>query len=48
MNAAAWQEMQDQLGHAETVAGIRKGLTQAPAGKGTEAGRPFDAITNLE
>ena len=48
MDAAAWQEMQDQLGHAETVAGIRKGLTQARAGKGTEAGRPFDAITNLE
>ena len=32
MDAAAWQEMQDQLDYAETVAGIRKGLTQARAG----------------
>jgi len=44
-DAAAWQEMQDQLDYAETVAGIRKGLTQARAGKGTEAGRFFDSIT---
>ena len=39
MDAAAWQEMQDQLDYAETVAGIRKGLTQARAGEGTEAGQ---------
>jgi len=44
MDAAAWQEMQDQLDYAETVAGIRKGLTQALAGEGTEAGRFFDEL----
>ena len=44
IDAAAWQEMQDQLDHVETVAGIRKGLTQARAGEGTEAGSFFDGI----
>ena len=44
MDAAAWQEMQDQLDHAETVAGIRKGLTQARAGEGIEASRFFDEL----
>jgi len=44
MDAAAWQEMQDQLDYAETVAGIRKGLTQARAGEGTEAGQFFDGL----
>lgn len=42
MDAAAWQDMQDQLDYAETVAGIRKGLTQARDGEGIEAGRFFD------
>ena len=41
MDAAAWQDMQDQLDHAKAVAGIRKGLTQARAGEGTEAGAFF-------
>jgi prevent-host-death family protein len=44
MDAGAWQDMQDQLDYAETVAGIRKGLTQALAGEGTEAGRFFDEL----
>jgi prevent-host-death family protein len=44
IDAAAWQEMQDQLDHVETVAGIRKGLTQTRAGEGTEAGSFFDGI----
>ena len=44
MDAAAWQDMQDQLDYAETVAGIRKGLTQARAGEGTEASRFFDEL----
>ena len=44
MDASAWQDMQDQLDYAETVAGIRKGLTQALAGPGTEAGRFFDEL----
>jgi prevent-host-death family protein len=44
MDASAWQDMQDQLDYAETVAGIRKGLTQALAGEGTEAGRFFDEL----
>ena len=44
MDAAAWQDMQDQLDHAEAVAGIRKGLTQAHAGEGIEAARFFDGL----
>jgi len=44
MDATAWQEMKDQLDHTETVAGIRKGLTQARAGEGTEAGQFFDGL----
>ena len=44
MDAAAWQEMQDRLDYAETVAGIRKGLTQARAGEGTDAGQFFDNL----
>lgn len=44
MDAAAWQEMQDQLDHAETVAGIRRGLVQARADEGTEAGQFFDTL----
>ena len=44
MDATAWQELQDQLDYAETVAGIRKGLARARAGEGTEAGRFFDGI----
>jgi len=37
MDAAAWQDMQDQIDYAQTVAGIRKGLDQARAGEGIEA-----------
>jgi prevent-host-death family protein len=48
MDAAAWQEMQDRLDHAETVAGIRKGLTQARAGEGTEAGRFFEHLARTK
>ena len=44
MDAAAWQDMQDQLDYAETVAGIRKGLTQARAGEGVEASQFFDEL----
>lgn len=45
MDVAAWQEMQDQLDYAETVAGIRKGLTQARAGEGIEADRFFEGLS---
>lgn len=45
MDAAAWQEMQDKLDYAETVAGIRKGLTQARSGEGTEARQFLEALT---
>lgn len=45
MDAAAWQDMQDQLDYAETIAGISKGLTQARNGEGAEAGRFFDGLT---
>lgn len=44
MDAAAWQEMKDRLDYAETVAGIRKGLTQARAGESVEAGQFFDNL----
>lgn len=44
MDAAAWQDMQDQLDYAQTVAGIRKGLTQAHAGEGVEAAGFFDGL----
>lgn len=44
MDAAAWQDMQDQLDHAEIVAGIRKGLTQACAGEGIDAARFLDGL----
>lgn len=44
MDAAAWQEMQDQLDYAETVAGIRKGLTQTRAGEGGEARQFLDNL----
>ncbi len=45
MDAAAWQEMQDQIDYAQTVAGIRKGLDQARAGIGTEASAFFDDLS---
>ena len=48
MDAAAWQDMQDQLDYAETVAGIRKGLTQARAGEGVEAGQFFDGLAQTK
>jgi len=48
MDAGAWQDMQDQLEDAETVAGIRKGLTQAHAGQGVEAGAFFDGLEKPE
>lgn len=44
MDAAAWQAMQDQLDCAKTVDGIRKGLQQAHAGEGVEAGQFFDRL----
>jgi len=48
MDAAAWQDMQDQLDYAETVTGIRKGLMQARAGEGIEAGRFFDSLAQTK
>ena len=42
MDAAAWQEMKDQLDYPEMVAGIRNGLMQDCAGDGTGAGVFFD------
>jgi len=46
MDAAAWQEMQDQVDYAQTVAGIRKGLDQARAGEGVEAPAFFDDLAS--
>jgi prevent-host-death family protein len=45
MDAAAWQDMQDQIDYAQTVAGIRKGLDQARAGEGAEASTFFDDLS---
>jgi len=45
MDAAAWQDMQDQIDYAHTVAGIRKGLDQAHAGEGVEASAFFDDLS---
>jgi len=45
MDAAAWQDMQDQIDYAQTVAGIRKGLDQARAGEGIEAASFFDDLS---
>ncbi|MBF0097686.1 MAG: type II toxin-antitoxin system Phd/YefM family antitoxin [Magnetococcales bacterium] len=41
MDAAAWQETQDQIEYARSVAAIRQGLRQAQAGEGTEAATFF-------
>ena len=45
MDAAAWQDMQDQIDYAQTVVGIRKGLDQARAGEGIEAAAFFDDLS---
>ena len=45
MDATAWQDMQDQIDYAQTVAGIRKGLDQARAGEGVEASAFFDDLS---
>jgi prevent-host-death family protein len=45
MDAAAWQDMQDQIDYAQTVAGIRKGLDQARMGEGIEASAFFDDLS---
>lgn len=46
MDAAAWQDMQDQIDYAQTIAGIRKGLDQARAGEGVEASAFFDDLSD--
>jgi prevent-host-death family protein len=48
MDAATWQEAQDQLEYARSVAGIRKGLVQAREGQGTEASEFFEDIDKLK
>jgi prevent-host-death family protein len=44
MDAEAWQEVQDQVEQARTVAAIRKGLDQARAGQGVEAASFFETL----
>ena len=41
-DAQTWQEVQDQLDYAATVAGIRKGLDQARQGRGVRAQTFFE------
>ena len=44
MDAGAWQDLQDRIEHARTVAAIGKGLEEARAGKGMEASDFFDKL----
>ena len=44
MDAEAWQDVQDQIEYARTVAGIRKGLDQARDGQGIEAAAFFQTL----
>ncbi|MBF0166764.1 MAG: type II toxin-antitoxin system Phd/YefM family antitoxin [Alphaproteobacteria bacterium] len=44
MDAGAWQNIQDQLDYANTVTAIRKGLTQARDGQGTDAADFFNQL----
>jgi prevent-host-death family protein len=44
MDAQAWQDVQDQIEYARTVAGIRKGLDQARDGQGLEASTFFEKL----
>lgn len=44
IDAAAWQDMQEQIDYARTVAGIRNGLDQAREGEGVEASAFFDDL----
>jgi len=42
MDAGSWLEKRGRLDHAETIAGVQKGLVQARAGEGIDAARFFD------
>ena len=42
MDAKVWQDVQDQVEYARTVAGIRKGLDQVCNGQGVEAKAFFE------
>ncbi len=44
MDAQAWQDVQDQIEYARTVASIRKGLDQARDGQGVEASSFFETL----
>ena len=44
MDAGAWQELQDRVEHARTVAAIGKGLDEARDGKGMDAEVFFEKL----
>ena len=44
MDAEAWQDLQDRVERARTVAAIGKGLEEARAGKGLEATNFFEKL----
>ncbi|MBT5110584.1 MAG: type II toxin-antitoxin system Phd/YefM family antitoxin [Rhodospirillaceae bacterium] len=46
MDAQAWQDAQDEIEYARTVADIRKGLDQSRDGKGVEAGAFFESLSS--
>jgi prevent-host-death family protein len=44
MDAEAWQEMQNRLEYADSVAGIRKGLAEIEKGEGEDADAFFATL----
>ena len=44
MDVEAWQDVQNQVEYAKTVAAIRKGLDQARDGQGTTASAFFETL----
>jgi PHD/YefM family antitoxin component YafN of YafNO toxin-antitoxin module len=44
LSATAFQELTDKIDEAEAVAGIKRGLAEAKAGKGRPAREAVDAI----
>ncbi|MEQ9347941.1 MAG: type II toxin-antitoxin system Phd/YefM family antitoxin [Thalassospira sp.] len=44
MDANAWQDMQNRLEYADSVAGIRKGLAQIRNDEGLDADAFFDTL----
>lgn len=48
VDADTWEEKQNLLERAETLAGIRKGFSDIRAGKGVDAVAFFDELAQME